>query len=191
MAGPAGAIAIGAPEWVAELVDWERAYATDEERMRLAVTLAAENVRREGGGPFGAVIVEADAGRVVAAGINSVTRLATSVLHAEVLAILLAQRRVASYTLASPGMPRHELVTSCDPCAMCLGAAFWSGIRRLVCGATREDATAVGFDEGPVFPESYAYLESRGIAVRRGVLREEAREVLERYRRTGGPVYNP
>nr|MBA3258060.1 nucleoside deaminase [Gemmatimonadales bacterium] len=78
----------------------------------------------------------------------------------------------------------------CEPCAMCLGATLWSGVRRLVCGATREDAAALGFDEGPVFPESYAYLESRGIEVIRSVLREDAAAVLDLYQRSGGPIYN-
>jgi len=64
-------------------------------------------------------------------------------------------------------------------------------VRRLVCGATREDAMALGFDEGPVFPASYAYLEARGITVTRAILRQEAREVLELYLRQGGPVYKP
>jgi tRNA(Arg) A34 adenosine deaminase TadA len=129
-------------------------------------------------------------GALVAIGVNSVTRLCNSVLHAEVMAIMLAQRRVGSFTLDGRDHAAHALVTSCEPCAMCLGATLWSGARRLVCGATREDATALGFDEGPVFPESYAYLESRGIAVARGVLREQAAAVLELYRRSGGPIYN-
>jgi tRNA(Arg) A34 adenosine deaminase TadA len=189
--GPPQALEIGAPPWVARLVEWDGCYPTDEDRMRLAVSLARENVLREGGGPFGAVVFEAGPGRAVAAGVNSVTRLATSVLHAEVMAIMLAQHRVGSYTLAGAGLPRHELVTSCEPCAMCLGAAFWSGVRRLVCGATRDDAMGLGFDEGPVFPASYEYLAARGITVTRQVLRPEAREVMELYLHRGGAVYNP
>ena len=54
----------------------------------------------------------------------------------------------------------------------------------------REDAIALSFDEGPVFPESFAYLEARGVAVVRGVLRKEAAAVLELYQRQGGPIYN-
>jgi tRNA(Arg) A34 adenosine deaminase TadA len=184
-------VAVELPRWVAEVVDAERRYDGDEERMRVAVRLASENVARGTGGPFGAVIFDAEQGTIVAAGVNRVTPLGNSVLHAEVVALMLAQRRVRSFTLDGPGLPRHELVTSCEPCAMCLGAAFSSGVRRLVCGAAREDATTVGFDEGPVFAESYAYLEARGIAIERGVLRAEAREVLERYRLMGGAIYNP
>src|SRR3954462_5000499 len=98
--------------------------------------------------------------------------------------------RPASFSGSAPPLPDHELVTSCEPCAMCLGATLWSGVRRLVYGATREDAARLQFDEGPVFPESYRYLESRGIEVVRGVLRDEAAEVLERYRAKSGPIYN-
>jgi tRNA(Arg) A34 adenosine deaminase TadA len=72
---------------------------------------------------------------------------------------------------------------------MCLGATLWSGARELVCGATRDDATSIGFDEGPVFAESWAYLERRGVRVRRGVLREEAAGVLRLYRERGGAIY--
>jgi tRNA(Arg) A34 adenosine deaminase TadA len=188
-AGAAG-LTITPPAWLDGLVDWERSYERGEERMRLAVALARENVRRGSGGPFGAVVFEAEHGRVVGAGVNSVTRLANSALHAEVLALMLAQHRLGSFTLHAPDLPGHELVTSCEPCAMCLGAILWSGVRRLVCGAAREDAVALGFDEGPVFPESYAYLEGRGITVERGVLRAEAVAVLELYRSLGGPIYN-
>jgi tRNA(Arg) A34 adenosine deaminase TadA len=74
---------------------------------------------------------------------------------------------------------------------MCLGATLWSGVKRLVCGATREDAMQLGFDEGPVFPASYEYLAHAGIEIVRGVFREDARAVLELYRHQAGPIYNP
>ena len=50
--------------------------------------------------------------------------------------------------------------------------------------------SAIGFDEGPVFTESYAYLKERGVEIVHGVLRAEGRAVLERYKALGGPVYN-
>lgn len=177
------------PDWVDEVVDWTRLYADDEARMRLVIALATENVRREMGGPFGAAIVEEESGRLIAVGTNRVVPENNSILHAEMIAFMMAQRSVGSYTLGAPGLPAHTLISSCDPCAMCLGATLWSGVRRLVCGATREDAMRARFEEGPVFPESYRYLEDRGIAVVRGVLREEARGVLERYAATG-EIYN-
>jgi tRNA(Arg) A34 adenosine deaminase TadA len=117
-------------------------------------------------------------------------RLHNCTLHGEMVAFMMAQQRVKSYTLAAPGMVAHELVTSCEPCAMCLGGALWSGVTRIVMGALREDATRLNFEEGPVFPESYTYLEQRGIEIKRGVLRDDARAVLEQYRAGGGTIYN-
>jgi tRNA(Arg) A34 adenosine deaminase TadA len=158
--------------------------------MALAITLARENVERDTGGPFGAAVFEMAGGALVAVGVNSVIRLNNSTLHAEMVAFMMAQRRVGSFTLQAAGMPAHELVTSCEPCAMCLGATLWSGVRRVVYGALREDASRLNFDEGPVFPESYRYLEQRGIEIVRGVRRDEARAVLDRYRETRGRIYN-
>ncbi|MBA2245854.1 MAG: nucleoside deaminase [Gemmatimonadetes bacterium] len=178
------------PDWVGEVVDWERRYATDEERMRLAIGLSRENVLRGTGGPFGAAIVEAESGQLVAVGMNSVVRLNNCTLHGEMVAFMMAQQRLNSFTLAAPGMPVHELVTSCEPCAMCLGATLWSGVRRVVCGAHRDDARRLNFEEGPVFPESHAYLAARGIEIVHGVLREEANAVLELYRSRQGIIYN-
>jgi tRNA(Arg) A34 adenosine deaminase TadA len=183
-------LCIGNAPWVESFVDWERRYGTDQERMALAVALSRENVRRGTGGPFGAAIFESESGRVVAVGTNGVLRLQNCILHAEVMAIMQAQHLWQSFTLRAPALPAHELVSSCEPCAMCLGATLWSGVRRLVYGALREDALRFDFDEGPVFPESYAYLARRDVVTVGGVLREEAREVLELYARSGGAIYN-
>jgi tRNA(Arg) A34 adenosine deaminase TadA len=186
----AGVVRIDLPPWVGGVVDWAARLATDEEKMRLAITLARENVLRETGGPFGAAVFERDTGRLVGVGMNSVVRLNNCALHGEMVAFMIAQQRIGSFTLAGPGMPAHELVTSCEPCAMCLGAILWSGVKRVVCGAARDDASQLHFEEGPVFPESYRYLESRGIAIVHGVLRAEARAVLELYRSRSGRIYN-
>jgi tRNA(Arg) A34 adenosine deaminase TadA len=178
------------PSWVNEIVDWNAPLASEEDRMRVAIRLSRENVERGTGGPFGALIVERDSGRIVGVGINSVVRYNNCTLHGEMVAFMMAQQRVKSYSLGLPGMPVHELVTSCEPCAMCLGATLWSGVKRVVMGASREDATRLNFEEGPVFPQSYTYLEERGVEIRRNVMRAEARAVLESYRAKGGKIYN-
>ena len=178
------------PAWVDEVVDFTRAYKRDEDRMRVAIGVARANVERATGGPFGAAIFESRSGKLVAVGMNAVVRLNNCVLHGEMMAFMMAQQCVSSFTLNSPGLSEHELFTSCEPCAMCLGATLWSGVRRLVYGATRDDAALLNFDEGPVFPESYRYLEDRGIRIERSVLREEARGVLELYRARSGKIYN-
>ncbi len=172
------------------VVNWNATYRTDDERMLVAVNVSKENVARSLGGPFGAAIFESDSGRLVSVGMNSVVRLNNCTLHAEMVAFMMAQRRVESFTLNTPSLPPHDLYTSCEPCAMCLGATLWSGVRRVVYGATREDASRLNFDEGPVFPESYRYLEERGLLFVREVLRAEAKAVLEAYRADRGEIYN-
>ena len=84
---------------------------------------------------------------------------------------------------------QFELFTSCEPCAMCLGATLWSGVSRIVCAATKDDAQAIGFDEGPVYKSSYDHLVSCGVQVTRNVMREEAASVLRRYG-SSGLIYN-
>jgi tRNA(Arg) A34 adenosine deaminase TadA len=189
VSGPVAEVRVDCPDWVVEVVDWNRTYGRDEDRMALAVRLAGENVDRGTGGPFGAAIFQRS-GRLVSVGVNSVVRLANCTLHAEMVAFMLAQRRVGSFTLAAAGLGDHELFTSCEPCAMCLGATLWSGVVRVVYAASGSDARELGFDEGPVFAESHDYLRERGIALEGGFLRDEARTVLARYRALAGPVYN-
>jgi tRNA(Arg) A34 adenosine deaminase TadA len=190
MSDMSAAVSITWPEWIHETITFGTRYGTDHDRMRLAIELARQNVVRGTGGPFGAAIFERSTGALLSVGVNSVVRLNNSALHAEMLAIMMAEHRLGSYTLAGSSSGSYELVSSCDPCAMCLGAVLWSGVRRLVTGADRDDATALSFEEGPVFPQSYVYLQERGVEITRSVLRQEAAAVLELYRRQGGQIYN-
>lgn len=183
-------IRITNPDWVRDVVDFDRPYPDDDARVRVAIALARENVVRNTGGPFGAVVFDAHSGKVAGVGTNGVVRLNNSCAHAEVVALMMAQAQLGSFTLHADGMPRHELFSSCEPCAMCLGATLWSGVTRLVFAATREDATRLHFDEGPVFPASYQYLETRGVTIEKGRLREEANVVFDLYLERGGPIYN-
>ena len=184
------AVQVDYPAWAHETIAWDAVYRTDEERMRLAIALSRANVEHRTGGPFGAAVFESESGRLVAVGMNSVVRLNNCTLHGEMVAFMMAQARVQSFTLNAPHLPAHELVTSCEPCAMCLGATLWSGVRRVVFAAGREDAARLQFDEGPVFPESYRYLEERGITIVRNLLRDEAVAVLEQYQAENGTIYN-
>lgn len=178
------------PDWIGVIVSPGDRFPDADRQVALAVRLAAENVRRGTGGPFGAAIFEAEGGTVVGIGVNLVTPHQNSCLHAEMVAFMVAEQSVGSHTLHLPGGPEHVLATSCEPCAMCLGGVLWSGVREVRSAATREDALGLGFDEGPVFPESYRYLEERGITFRREMRREEARAILAEYMAKGGTVYN-
>ncbi len=179
------------PTW---LPDHERQYRpTIDHRAQMEFVIAAAraNVENATGGPFAAGIFAAESGALVSLGVNLVTSHHNCVLHAEVVAIMLAQRRLQSYDLGAPGGPSHELVSSSSPCAMCVGATCWSGVRAVVYGAEIADAEAIGFDEGPVAPDWQQQLARRGIAVVGGVLREQAASVLRLYAARGGVRYNP
>jgi tRNA(Arg) A34 adenosine deaminase TadA len=179
------------PDWVSTVFsDADRAYATDEERMGLVVDLAARNIAEGTGGPFAAAIYDMDSGRLIAPGVNIVVPARWSGGHAEIVAFAIAQQRLESHDLGAEGMPRCELFSSTEPCAMCLGATPWSGVRRVVCAARDEDARAIGFDEGSKPADWVAQLEARGIEVCRDVLREKSAQVLRAYVDAGGVVYN-
>jgi tRNA(Arg) A34 adenosine deaminase TadA len=180
------------PDWVEDLLprSEDRIFPTVEERMRFAIELSRSNIHKGSGGPFGAAIFERETGRLLAPGVNLVTSLECSVFHAEIVAIMVAQSVIGDFDLGGPGRPSFELVASTEPCAMCLGATPWSGVRHLVCGARDEDAERVGFDEGAKPSEWVPTLERRGITVQRDVLREEAASVLREYAESGGDIYN-
>jgi len=182
-------IELALPGWVRPfLAAWSEPLDDESARMGLAVALAAENVRQATGGPFGAIVVDAD-GRLLGAGVNLVTRSGLSLAHAEIVAISLAQGATASWNLGEGGPV--QLVTSCEPCAMCFGAVPWSGVSSLVWGARREDAEAAGFDEGDKPADWARKLENRGIRTRGDVLREDAAAVLATYARRNGAIYHP
>ena len=178
------------PPWVDHFLEKFPPCRTAEEKMHLAISLARENVIQGTGGPFGAAVFREPGHELVSVGVNGVERLNNSVAHAEMMAIMAAEARLGSYTLRTPAGGLYELFTTCEPCAMCLGAVLWSGLARLVCGAGRQDALALGFEEGPVFPESYRYLEDRGVEIVRGALAGEARAVLRLYQERSGLIYN-
>lgn len=171
--GGVGVIRIELPAWVEGVRNRETRYTSDDAKIAFVIELARRNVLERTGGPFGAAVFAAGGDRPVGVGVNIVEAQHNSVLHAETVAFMDAEAALGNHDLAG-----HELFASVEPCAMCLGATHWSGVERLVCAGAREDAEAVGYDEGPVFPASYEYLEARGLSVVRGLRRAESAEVL-------------
>lgn len=179
-------VEFGLPDWVFEECDLARPRSTEAERMQLAIELSRRNVEH-GGGPFGAVVFERETGEVIAPGMNLVMPQNSSLLHAEIVALMFAQARVQSFTLANGNF---ELVTSSEPCVQCLGACHWAGLSRLVCGAPVEVAEAAGFDEGPRTPDWKEQLAARGTPVVTGVGADAAGDILRSYADRGGFRYN-
>jgi guanine deaminase len=112
---------------------------SDQAWLRDAIDLATRNVA-DGGGPFGAVIVRA--GEVIATGTNQVTPLLDPTAHAEVVAIRAACQVIGDFKLTG-----CVLVSSCEPCPLCLSASLWARVERVVFAADRHDAAAAGFDD--------------------------------------------
>ena len=179
------------PEWLEEfLKNMNYMFPTVEERMDLAIELARLNVQHKTGGPFAAVIFEQKSGQLIAPGVNLVLTSTCSVAHAEILSISIAQQIFQRYDLGAEGYSLMELVSSTEPCAMCMGAITWSGIRRLVTGARDEDVRAIGFDDGFKASNWVECLKDRGINVVQDVLRSKAAAVLREYYESGGLIYN-
>lgn len=116
-----------------------------EDFMRQAIAIAVENVKN-GGGPFGAVIVKD--GKVVATGVNRVTANNDPTAHAEVNAIREACRKLGTFSLAG-----SVIYSSCEPCPMCLGAIYWAHIDKIYYGANQFDAASVDFDDSFIYKE--------------------------------------
>lgn len=184
-------IRIAAPSWLpAFLAARPDHYVDDDARMRLALDLARANIRAGTGGPFGAAVFAAADGRLLAAGMNLVSSSHCALAHAEMVALAAAQQALGMAELS--GVPGGcILASSAEPCAMCLGALPWSGIRWLLCGARDEDIRAVGFDEGDKPAGWPDLLARRGIGVTRDLGRTAASAILREYVASGGMIYGP
>lgn len=193
-------IIVTLPEWATGFYNERKdiVYTSEEDMMHVAMELSKTNCLKNTGGPFGTAIFEYDPrtkeSKLFSIGLNRVVPLSNSTLHGEMTAIQFGQQKIGSFSFSSVGQKcgkEYHLYTSCEPCCQCLGGTMWSGVSKLVCGATKADAEAIGFSEGPVFdPQSYNALEESGCKVRRGVLREKCKDVLDWYGKNG-EIYNP
>jgi tRNA(Arg) A34 adenosine deaminase TadA len=122
------------------------AHSANPEFLRRAVALATRNVVSGAGGPFAALIVRD--GRIVGEGVNTVTATNDPTAHGEVNAIRAAAKALGTFTLAG-----CELYTSCEPCPMCLAAAYWARIDAIFYGASAADAARAGFDDAFLYAE--------------------------------------
>ena len=113
--------------------------------MRKAIALSIENVKN-GGGPFGAIIVKE--GKIIATGVNGVTKHNDPTAHAEIEAIRKASKKLGTFDLAG-----CEIYTSCEPCPMCLGAIYWAHLDKMYFGNTKTDAKEIGFDDSFIYDE--------------------------------------
>ena len=124
--------------------------------MKRAIELALEGVRTNQGGPFGAVVVKA--GAIIGEGCNRVLATNDPTAHAEIVAIRAASQHLGSFQLRG-----CELWTTCEPCPMCLAAAYWARLDAIYFAATRDDAAAAGFDDAFLYDELIRPIAQRTI----------------------------
>lgn len=143
----------------------------DDALLRHAIQLAARHSTDGCHGPFGAVVTRD--GEVVGEGWNQVVALHDPTAHAEVVAIRDACRRLETHDLSG-----CVLYASCEPCPLCLSAAYWARVSRVVYAASKEDAALAGFDDGKIYAEMALPWGGRELP---GVQRlpEEGRAVLD------------
>jgi tRNA(Arg) A34 adenosine deaminase TadA len=127
----------------------------DKEFMREAIRLADESVRN-GGGPFGAVIVRD--GEIIAGSSNSVTIDNDPTAHAEVNTIRQACRKLGTFDLSD-----CVIYTSCEPCPMCLGAIYWAHLRCVYYGNTKKDARDIDFADDFIYEELDKPIDRRSV----------------------------
>ncbi|MBI9066664.1 MAG: nucleoside deaminase [Salinivirgaceae bacterium] len=127
----------------------------DRKFMLDAIQLSMDNLK-QGGGPFGAVIVKD--GKIVAAAANSVTNDNDPTAHAEVNCIRKACAALKTFDLAG-----CTIYTSCEPCPMCLGAIYWAHIDKVFYGNNKVDARNIGFDDSFIYDEIDLPIDKRKV----------------------------
>lgn len=124
--------------------------------MERAIELAQNSVKN-GGGPFGAVIVKD--GKIIAEGSNCVTLNNDPTAHAEVTTIRKACQNLNTFELNG-----CEIYTSCEPCPMCLAAIYWARIDKVYYGCDKNDAKNIGFDDSFIYEQIELKPQYRSIA---------------------------
>lgn len=149
--------------------------------MELAKQNAEEGIKRNEGGPFGAVIVD-KAGNIISNGNNKVIVNHDPTAHAEITAIREACKKLNTYDLSD-----YILYTSCEPCPMCLSAIIWANIKEVYYGCTKEDAGEIGFRDDMI----YDYLKGKQINLihLEKLDREECLKVFKKYKEMDGTIY--
>jgi guanine deaminase len=142
-----------------------RAKKPDRKMMEAALAKALQGMRKGSGGPFGAVIVKA--GKIISQNHNQVLASNDPTAHAEIVAIREACQKLGSFQLDG-----CDLYSSCEPCPMCLGAAYWARVDRIFFANSRADAEAIGFGDNFIYHELAKPISKREIPTSRFLAKE-------------------
>jgi guanine deaminase len=128
----------------------------DAKFMQVAIELALRGMRKNEGGPFGAIIVKDNV--IIGQGNNRVICTNDPTAHAEIVAIREACRHINNYHLSG-----CVIYASCEPCPMCLGAIYWSRLSKVYYGCNKFDAAQIGFDDELIYKELQVPVHERSI----------------------------
>ena len=113
--------------------------------MGIAIGESRKGYKANDGGPFGAVIIDKQ-GNIIAASHNHVLCKNNPTCHAEIETIREACEKLGTHDLSG-----YILITSCQPCPMCLCAIAKVGIKIFYYGCTKEDAGQIGFRDDMMY----------------------------------------
>lgn len=141
-------------------------FTMSDQYMKETIRLAGEKMNAGEGGPFGALIVKG--GEIISRGWNRVTSANDPTAHAEIVAIRNACQSLETFSLEG-----CSLYVNCEPCPMCLAAAYWARVDDIFFAATREDAARIGFDDDLIYRETCLPFTERQLPMRQ-IMRDES-----------------
>ena len=148
--------------------------------MRKAIRLSMENVQSGNGGPFGTVIVKN--GKIIATGVNEVTKSNDPTAHAEMIAIRNACEELNSFQLDG-----CDIYCSCEPCPMCLGAIYWARPKSIYFANSKKDAAEINFDDNFIYQEIKLPIHERKLTITQ-LLRDEAQSVFLQWQKSQNKI---
>lgn len=149
--------------------------------MQKAKNNAQEGISKKEGGPFGAIIVDKE-GNIISNGNNKVIKNTDPTVHAEIIAIREACKKLKTYDLSE-----YTLYTSCEPCPMCLSAIIWANIKQVYYGCTKKDAGEIGFRDDMIY--EYLKGKNKDLIKLEELDREDCLEVFKKYKEENGTIY--
>lgn len=149
--------------------------------MSLAIDKASETMRKNYGGPFGAVVVKD--GEIIVVTSNTVLRDNDPTAHAEVNAIREACKKLGTYNLEN-----CVLYATGYPCPMCLAAIMWANIKEVYYGTDLEDAEKIGFRDDFIY--DFIKNNNNGDSLKiKQIDKQECLKLFKEYEDTGKTIY--
>lgn len=142
----------------------------DIKYVKMAIELA-----KNGSFPYGAIVVKNDT--IIGSASSGTGEVWDPTAHAETLAIRRACQNINSSDLSGA-----TIYSSCEPCFMCFGTIWWSGISKIVYGASIYDSNIIIDTNININVETLNQQTGNKIEIIGGILKDEAIEVMKEWR---------